>query len=202
MARTQQQRKAVTRSRLLEAAAEQFATRGFHAVSIDAVADAAERTSGAVYAHFGGKEGLMLGLLAWWESETAERMAEALAAATPPERAEALWRTFADSDDSWMLLEHELWLYAARNLEIADEISRRYRRGRQGMAEAFEGWAEESGVELPAPVDQLAVVALAVLFGLEMQRRVDPTSVPDELAVGALRMLMGDTWNDRDGEKG
>ncbi len=36
---------------------------GIDAVSIDTVADAADRTSGAVYAHFGGKDGLLIALL-------------------------------------------------------------------------------------------------------------------------------------------
>ena len=52
MARTQEQRRADTRARLLDAAAQLFATRGIDAVSVDAVADAADRTSGAVYDHF------------------------------------------------------------------------------------------------------------------------------------------------------
>jgi len=63
MARTQEERKAETRSRLLAAAAELFADHGVDAVSVDAVAEAAGRTSGAVYAHFGSKQGLLLALL-------------------------------------------------------------------------------------------------------------------------------------------
>ena len=47
---TQEQRKAETRQRLLDAAAILFAERGIDAVSIDAIAEAADRTSGAVYA--------------------------------------------------------------------------------------------------------------------------------------------------------
>ncbi len=202
MARSQEDRKTETRSRLLAAAAEQFASRGFHAVSVDAVADAAERTSGSVYAHFGGKEGLLFALLSAWESETAERMAAALDSSTPGERPAALWSTFAESDGSWMLLEHELWLYAARNPEAADEIARRYRSGRRGMADAFERWAAESDAAPTAPAEQRAAVVLALLFGLEMQRRVDPGSVPDDLAIAALSMLVGANWaSDEVGEK-
>ncbi|MGH9206548.1 MAG: helix-turn-helix domain-containing protein, partial [Acidimicrobiales bacterium] len=52
---TQEERKAETRARLLAAAADLFAGQGIEAVSVDAVAEAAGRTSGAVYAHFGSK---------------------------------------------------------------------------------------------------------------------------------------------------
>src|SRR3984893_19251435 len=66
MSRTQEERKADTRARLLDAAATLFADRGIDAVSVDAVADAAGRTSGAVYAHFGSKQGLLLALMDEW----------------------------------------------------------------------------------------------------------------------------------------
>ena len=69
MPRTQEDRKAETRSRLLEAAADLFARRGFHGVSTDTVADAADRTSGALYAHFGAKEGLLLALVNAWAED-------------------------------------------------------------------------------------------------------------------------------------
>jgi hypothetical protein len=64
---TQQERKAETRARLLGAAAALFAEQGVDAVSVDAVAEAAGRTSGAVYAHFGSKQGLLLALLDSWK---------------------------------------------------------------------------------------------------------------------------------------
>ena len=71
----QQDRKADTRARLVAAAAECFAERGVDAVSVDAVADAAGRTSGAVYAHFGSKQGLVLAVLDQWrQRRNAARM--------------------------------------------------------------------------------------------------------------------------------
>ena len=60
---TQGERRADTRQRLLNAAAELFAERGVEGTSIDAIAQRADRTSGAVYDHFGGKDGLLLALL-------------------------------------------------------------------------------------------------------------------------------------------
>ena len=73
-ARTQEDRKAETRSRLIAAAADLFARKGFHAVSAEAVADAADRTTGALYNHFGGKDGLLLALVEQWLSESAARI--------------------------------------------------------------------------------------------------------------------------------
>ncbi|HRW38557.1 MAG TPA: helix-turn-helix domain-containing protein, partial [Aquihabitans sp.] len=70
MGRTQEERRAETRSRLLGAAADLFARKGFHATSAEAVASAADRTTGALYDHFGGKEGLLVGLLELWIEQT------------------------------------------------------------------------------------------------------------------------------------
>ena len=50
-ARTQEMRKTETRARLIAAAADLFARKGFHAVSAETVADAADRTTGALYSH-------------------------------------------------------------------------------------------------------------------------------------------------------
>jgi AcrR family transcriptional regulator len=49
---TRAQRRQQTRARLLDAASQVFARRGFHAATIDEVADAAGYTKGAVYSNF------------------------------------------------------------------------------------------------------------------------------------------------------
>src|SRR2546421_12779624 len=72
MARTQAQRRAETRQQLLEAARDVVAARGVAGASVDALAEAADRTSGALYAQFGGKEGLLVALLDAWKDATAE----------------------------------------------------------------------------------------------------------------------------------
>src|SRR5947208_16190555 len=92
-ARTQEQRKADTRARLIAAAADLFARKGFHAVSAETVADAADRTTGALYSHFGGRDGLLLALVEQWLDEPAARIP---ARGEEPDdldgRLRALWR--------------------------------------------------------------------------------------------------------------
>jgi AcrR family transcriptional regulator len=173
---TQEQRKAETRRRLLDAAAELFASRGIEAVSVDTIAAAADRTSGAVYAHFGGKEGLLLALLEEWTDATAVVVAAELELTTTvDEQLEAIWRNLVapPTDDArrWVLLEHELWLYAARHPEARQRLAARYQRIRERLSPAF--GAPEA--------------LLALLLGLEMQHRLDPGSMPDDVALAALR---------------
>lgn len=195
---TQEARKAETRQRLLDAAAELFATKGVHAVSLEAVADAAGRTTGAVYAHFGGKLGLLLALLDQTSRQVGRETRAALDGTEDRHaRLDTLWQTFVaradDPDDAWMLLEHELWLFAARNPEARERLAERFRHTRQLMSASFETWVGDddgsSGHGAMARDDK-ATLVLALLFGLEMQRRVDPVAVPDELAVDGLRALL------------
>ena len=94
---TQHERKAETRARLLAAAADLFAGQGVDAVSVDAVAEAAGRTSGAVYAHFGSKQGLLLALLdSWKDSVLAVLLAEVAVSESPREQLAAVWANVAD----------------------------------------------------------------------------------------------------------
>src|SRR3984885_1919471 len=61
--RTQAERRDETRSALLASADRAFARDGFHASSVDAIADDAGYSKGAVYARFGGKDDLFLDVL-------------------------------------------------------------------------------------------------------------------------------------------
>lgn len=194
MTRTQDERKAETRNRLLDAAAEEFGAKGFHAVSADSVADAADRTSGAVYAHFGNKVGLVLALLAERSLETGRQVKGAMSeAGTTDEKLDALWQSFIDTagreGNNWMLLEHELWLFAARNPEARGQLAQRFTSARDVMGDSFDDWAETSGQPLPLPADEMATLVLALLMGLEMQHRVDPDAVPDPVATTGLSQL-------------
>lgn len=184
---SQDQRKAETHERLLDAAAHCFARDGFHAVSTDAVAEAAGRTSGALYAHFGSKEGLLLALLARWENETISAVATALDSEDSVDgRGDVLWRTLTGDPDG-LLLEHELWLYAARHPEVSERLARRYATARRKTADSLREWADGD-----TDPETTATLLMALLLGLEMQRRLDPDAVDDEVALRGLRLLMGD----------
>ena len=196
MSQTQQERKAETRARLLAAAADLFADQGIDAVSVDAVAESAGRTSGAVYAHFGSKQGLLLALLdSWKDSVLTVLLAEVAVTKSPQGQLAAVWENLADTtnDDSgrWSLLEHELWLRAARDPEVADVIRVRNAEARRYSARQLAGWTAASNARPAAEPEQLAVLVKALLTGLAMQRRLDPGAVSDALAVQGLAALLG-----------
>jgi len=194
MARTQEERKAETRSRLIEAAAGLFARRGFDAVSAESVCDAAGRTTGSLYSHFGGKEGLLVALLDEWRDSTAAAvLAEVDADAPVEDRLRALWRNFTATDgdvDAWILLEHELWLQAAREAPIHGAVEERYATGRAGLGRMANQWAAETGADTGLRARHSGALLLGLLLGLEMQRRLDPEAVSDDLALEGMRRLL------------
>jgi len=196
MARTQQERKADTRARLLAAAADLFADQGIDAVSVDAVAEAAGRTSGAVYAHFGSKQGLLLALLdSWKDSVLAVLLAEVAVSDSPADQLAAVWSNLSDGADGpsgrWPVLEHELWLRAARDPEVADVLRVRNAEALRYSARQLDGWTSAVGAEPSAAPDELAVLVKALLTGLALQKRLSPETVPDDLALRGIAALVG-----------
>lgn len=182
---TQGERRAETRRRLLSSAAELFVERGVDGTSIDAIAERADRTSGAVYDHFDGKDGLLLALLDSWVADVGAVIgAELATACTMRERLAVLWRNVsapAVGDGRWMTLEFELWAHAARNPDLREHLTRRYRGAWRGIVAAA-GGDDAAG----ADAADVGPAVIGLLFGLEMMRRIDPARVTDELALDAL----------------
>ncbi|HEX2577483.1 MAG TPA: TetR/AcrR family transcriptional regulator [Aquihabitans sp.] len=195
MGRTQEERRAETRGLLLDAAADLFARKGFHATSAEAVAAAANRTTGALYDHFGGKPGLLVALLERWIERTITDLGASLGGEADLDgRLAALWsgvvRNDADRGDAWLLLEFELWLHAVRDPEMGVVGAQRFDVMRQGLAGGLTEWSDEFGFALPAPADELAAQVIALLIGLAFQHRIDPAAVPQAAVVGGLRRLL------------
>ncbi len=196
MGRTQEERRAETHALLLTAAAELFAQRGFHATSAEAVATAADRTTGALYNHFGGKEGLLVGLLEQWVEQTVIDIAASLEGETDFDgRLGALWdgvlRRDSESGDAWLLLEFELWLHAVRNPELGVVGAQRFSVMRAGLAGGLEDWSREFGFDLAAPSEELAAQVIALLLGAAFQFRLDPAAFPQPVVVSGLRRILG-----------
>jgi AcrR family transcriptional regulator len=212
LAQTQQERRADTRRRLLSAARDVVASRGVAGASVDALAKAAGRTSGAVYAQFGNKGGLVLALLDHWRDATAGAIASDLSStASADARLASLWRNFidppGDGGDVWVLLEHELWLYACRTPAVQAQVAARYDSARKHLASGLPAFGAPSnsatGGQQPGgdpgpgvderPPGEIAALVIALMIGLEMQRRLDPAAVSDDLALAGLRALLNKT---------
>jgi AcrR family transcriptional regulator len=194
MSRTQEERKADTRARLLDAAATLFAERGIDAVSVDAVADAAGRTSGAVYDHFGSKQGLLLALLdEWAHSLVTVIAAEFELAATVDDRLRAVAANVVtnptDQTRRLLLLERELRLRATRDPDVAQAMRARSREAHDWLAKGFSAWIEDGLINPVADPAVLATVFRALITGLETEHTIDPDRFDTARVAAALALI-------------
>jgi len=82
--RTQAERTSATKRALLDAARQQFTVRGFTGTGREQVAAAAGVSRGALYHHFGTKEGLFRAVVEELEAGLAQQVATAAATGTDP----------------------------------------------------------------------------------------------------------------------
>jgi AcrR family transcriptional regulator len=83
--RTQQARSATSRQRLLDAAAAEFAGRGFAGASVDRIAHTARVNKAMIYYHFGSKAALYREILGDMFEAVARRVRDAERAAAAPD---------------------------------------------------------------------------------------------------------------------
>jgi len=166
---------------VLDAAIAVVADRGFHAASVDAIAAEAGYSVGAIYSNFGGKDDLFLAVFdehaSWFESVLSEPTTE-------PSAIEALL-----ADEKQFLVFVSFWSYAVRTPKTRRRLATRMARFREHVARLLEQRARQQGLELAAPPEQVATLALALFRGIAMERLADRESVPDGLLAGALDAL-------------
>jgi AcrR family transcriptional regulator len=187
-------RKAQTRERLLEAAAQVYARRGFSGATLEEVASEAGFTKGAVYAHFGSKENLLLALV---EEHLAGQIAEQLELF---DRERATWERPLAGSASWMesLGTHpdrfrlfvELWAQAQRDETLRARLAEALAQLRTTFAGFASASAADAGLESAGPVEQFANVMMALGLGLAMLELTDPEAVPPTLLGGTISVLI------------
>jgi AcrR family transcriptional regulator len=185
-----------TRQRLLAAAGEVFAQRGYDRASLDDVATAAGLTKGAVYSSFASKDDLFYALMRERIDERLALVAEAV------ERQETVREITRDagsglaqlmsSQRDWHLLFIEFWARAIRDPGLRDELARERRSVRGLIAEFLQARATEAGVNLPVPAEQLAVAVLALSNGIAIEHLADPDTV-DPSTFGVVLGLLLDS---------
>ena len=192
---TREEKKAANRRKLLDAAAQLGAKKGAVATSLDAIAEKAGLTKGAVYSNFTSKEDLLFAL--------AEEFGVAVAAdeewlekpRPTAESLEHLGESLADalnvaSARSWRLT-HEILNFALHNNRTRRVIAENWRYTQGLDAELFARSAAAFGETPTLAPEELSVVITALALGLAQVRAIEPKMVPDELFPKAFRLLAG-----------
>ena len=188
---TREEKKAETRRRLLEAAAEVFIRRGFQGASVEEICEEAGFTRGAFYSNFRSKEEMFVELL----HDRAYRDFRELLESVPTElapREQLRWASTklqhfyerAERGDrgGWLFA---LWLeclaHAARHPEFRAFAATFWSGTRAMNAAAIDETSKTLGKPLPIAAKHIATAMNALDIGLAVQHLVDPDEVPLEL---------------------
>lgn len=190
---TREQSKAATRTKLLDAARQVFAARGFHGASVEEIAAVAGYSTGALYSNFGGKEDLFLVLMEREIDEHAREISEAVRTrASMAERATGgarQWMTMIEREPEVLLLFMEFWAYGVRDAQVRPKVAARFAQVRELLTRLIADGVREFDLELDIPAEQLAVAIDALADGIARQKLADPDAVPDELMGRVLSLL-------------
>ena len=173
----QQPRAEETRTRLLEAAAECFAQRGYDAAGVAEICRRAKVSKGAFYHHFTSKHALFLEMLNVWLAGVDEQLDMArLAAATIPE---AILGMVEQAGPIFQMAEEYIPLYlefynqASRDPVVWQTLSEPYRRYQAFFAQLIEIGIQEGSFR-PMDAGVTARVLLALAVGLLLQSLFNP----------------------------
>jgi AcrR family transcriptional regulator len=183
-----------SRNRLLDAAVDVFARRGYERATVDEIAEAAGLSKGTVYWHFSSKAALFQALL----EERVDRPAETVMEVTrtaPPEQPTApavgagFLRMLAEQP-AVLRLWQEYAVAAARDPEVRERYVRRQQRLREAVAETLRIRQQRlGGVPFAIPPEHLAAAFVALGMGLAMEAQVDPDAIPSTLYGDMLALV-------------
>src|SRR5215207_1474658 len=187
---TRDERKARTREELIDAAERLFTRDGFHATSVDAVADEAGYTKGAVYSNFDSKEGLFLALYEGRVDRAVAEMEQRLADGDPVAgitemASEAVLRR--GQEDGWLAVFFEFWAHALRRPELRERFRAQHGRVLDVLADASARGFALRGVEPREDPRKLATAWNAMALGLLLERLTQPDVVDAGLTERMMR---------------
>ncbi len=176
-----------TRAKLLEAARSLIREKGYEHTTLDAIAERAGMTTGAIYGNFKNRDELFLALgQTYWAPikpnvrpgatfpEIMRALADATLAAIPDRSAAAVGRL---TGLAYTLTHEEL------RAKVAEFTAQSYAFGEQWLRSVTK---EE---DLPMPADQLVRVIHVLTEGLVFQRLLTPELMPDEIFHAAFAAL-------------
>lgn len=170
---TRERRRELTRTALIEAAADLFGRQGFHATSLEEIASAAGFTRGAIYKNFSSKEDILLAVVDWNMDLQLAAYADVLES-TPgvtADRAAAaaeVWTHFFRRDPGLLLLELELRMHALREPQFRPRLVEWERRHRDRIGKFVAEQARAAGLSIPIPAADFAAFTLAAVEGLSL----------------------------------
>ena len=181
------ERREQTRQQLLTAAEACFVSRGFHATSVDQVAERAGYTKGAVYSNFAAKEDLFFAVYERRVEHVLTEVVPGLRQAGPEQALDWLATTTIDRrdrDEGWLAVFFEFWAHVLRHPELRERFAAIHARFLEPLADAVRQLAEDRGLALPSDLtaSQVGLAWNAMELGLGLEHLTQPQAVDAVLA--------------------
>lgn len=181
-----------TRELLVSTAQRLFLADGYHATSLDKIADAAGFSKGAVYSNFSGKDELCLVVLDTIYAERIGAIAAVFSTGTLEERLTAFeeyaGRMIGDAPRTQF--EVEFALQARKDPALRSALASRDALVASALADLIQAQVDELGLTPLLPVPAVARALLSLGIGLGVQRFVEgEPSV--RVLVDTVRALLG-----------
>ncbi len=184
---TRAERSARTREELVITAGQVFREHGYHATSLDRIAETAGYTKGAVYSNFSSKADLFFRV---WDQEVKRRFHEllhALEMGGVPQAAKRYIRLI-DEDLAWSALLVEFTAHAVRHEDLRARLAERNRAlmARLSGLDALHGLASTES----RAARTFAAAVLVVASGLIVERMIDPDALAGDIAETLVTRLL------------
>jgi AcrR family transcriptional regulator len=168
------------RALLLSAALRVFLARGYHAASLEQIADEAGFSKGAVYSRFESKADMFLALLtdriAARAALNASAVGDLAGSGTVADLTELAWQA-ERATPGWRLLVTEFRVLAARDPALNRRYAAAHATTVDGIASVLAAMAEREGVCLAVPPRRLAELLLAIETGIALEQLVSPDAI-------------------------
>ncbi len=178
-----QQRSQETRKRILDAASQVFARRGYGQATVEEIAAEAGVSNGALYHHFASKEELFRAIV---EEHLHEHKIE-LGALFPVssfreaiERFAAYWLRHLETEHEVGSLIMECWTQATREPWARQAVGAMFRQGPDLIADMLRIGQDVGAVRSDLDVEAAALLLFAAGEGLALMKAVDPENIEFE----------------------
>lgn len=191
---TRDEARGQTRERLLDAAADVFKRLGYHGASLEAVAEAAGYTKGAVYSNFDTKADLFMAMLDRYVEAEVSAQEQQFAGQTLEEAIDSLDSIFErqiTSDPQWATLRMEFWLAADRDPVVRRRLVSNAEPYRKLAGDLIDAMLAKAGRTTPFTGRDLGILLNALATGLALLVQHEPDAVDPKLLVRAVRQLVG-----------
>jgi AcrR family transcriptional regulator len=183
-----------TRQRLLTAAASVFRRRGYKGATVEAIADEAGYTVGAVYSNFDGKDDLLLELLDGEIRAITKRVVAAAADADDAtetlRRGAREWIAVLEDERDFYVLLIEFWTHWVRDQELRPQHAARFAGLRRALGEVIAARAQRHGLSLRVRPEEVGAAVVALADGLALQHLADPEALREDLLAILLAALI------------